>query len=167
MKKEILSTPAGDIVLIVHGNQLFYCNWDNDDCKKKELEAEKKISGEFATEAKDEEEEILMKRVKEEMNEYFAGMRREFDLPIRLLGTPFQQKVWEGMLNIGYGQVVTYGGLAKAIGHEKGVRCVANACGRNPLAIIVPCHRVVASNGKPGGYTGGLDKKEMLLSLET
>jgi methylated-DNA-[protein]-cysteine S-methyltransferase len=102
-----------------------------------------------------------------QLAEYFAGARRAFDLPLDLRGTPFQLRVWEALLRIPYGETRTYGQLAAQIGHPGAARAVGAANGANPVAIIVPCHRVVASGGGLGGYGGGLDRKEFLLGLES
>lgn len=101
-----------------------------------------------------------------EIQEYLRGKRREFSLPICPAGTDFQMRVWEELRRIPYGRTITYLQLAERIGNPKAVRAVANACGANPLPIIIPCHRVIASGGKPGGYTGGLDIKINLLDIE-
>jgi methylated-DNA-[protein]-cysteine S-methyltransferase len=102
-----------------------------------------------------------------QLAEYFAGARRAFDLPLDLRGTPFQLRVWQALLRIPYGETRTYGQLAAQIGHPGAARAVGAANGANPVAIIVPCHRVVASGGGLGGYGGGLDRKEFLLGLES
>ncbi|WP_054948561.1 methylated-DNA--[protein]-cysteine S-methyltransferase [Numidum massiliense] len=105
--------------------------------------------------------------VLKQLDEYFAGKRCYFDVPIAFLGgTSFQQKVWQELLNIPYGEVRTYKEIAQAVGIPKAVRAVGGANNRNPLSIIVPCHRVIGSNGALVGYGGGLEKKEYLLRLE-
>lgn len=104
----------------------------------------------------------------EELEEYLKGVRKDFtiyDLTC-LKGTDFQKRVWQELLNIPYGQTRTYKEIAKAIGNERAVRAVATAIGKNPLMIIIPCHRVIGSDGKLRGYAYGLDIKENLLSLE-
>lgn len=101
-----------------------------------------------------------------QLEEYFSGKRCTFDLPLHLVGTPFQKKVWRQLMKIPYGQTVSYAELARRIGRPKAYRAVANACGQNPLPIIVPCHRVIASGGKLGGYSGGLKRKRWLLRHE-
>lgn len=101
-----------------------------------------------------------------QLREYFAGVRKEFDLPLRLEGTEFQQAVWYELLKIPYGQTRTYGQIAAAIGKPKAVRAVGAACNRNPIWIIVPCHRVVGANRNLTGYAGGLSMKLTLLDLE-
>jgi methylated-DNA-[protein]-cysteine S-methyltransferase len=102
-----------------------------------------------------------------QLSEYFAGTRKIFNLPLKLSGTDFQKSVWEALLDIPYGQTATYGGIAKMIGKKKACRAVGMACHRNPVSIVVPCHRVVGSNGNLTGYGGGIDVKAWLLELET
>ncbi|HSP84459.1 MAG TPA: methylated-DNA--[protein]-cysteine S-methyltransferase [Psychrobacter sp.] len=102
-----------------------------------------------------------------QLTEYFEGDRQDFDLPIDAsLGTNFQQRVWQALQDIGYGETISYATLADRVDSPKGFRAVAQANSRNPFSIIIPCHRVIASDGKLGGYTGGLDKKTHLLALE-
>ena len=108
----------------------------------------------------------LIKRCQEELREYFAGERQMFDLPLAPQGTAFQQRVWQALLTIPYGEVRSYGDIARQIGDPKASRAIGGANNRNPIAIIIPCHRVIGANGRLVGYGGGLDKKEMLLSLE-
>ena len=98
--------------------------------------------------------------------EYLEGKRKEFSVPIRIGGTEFRMKVWNEMRRIPYGETVTYKELARRIGSPDACRAVANACGANPFPILIPCHRVVASGGRIGGYTGGLDIKIRLLEIE-
>ncbi|MCI8332056.1 MAG: methylated-DNA--[protein]-cysteine S-methyltransferase [Clostridiales bacterium] len=100
-----------------------------------------------------------------QIREYLAGCRREFDLPLRPSGTPFQQRVWSALLNIPYGEVRTYTEIAAAIGSPRAARPVGSACGANPLFLLVPCHRVVAKHGI-GGYGGDVARKRQLLLLE-
>ncbi|WP_411842067.1 methylated-DNA--[protein]-cysteine S-methyltransferase [Salinicoccus sp. HZC-1] len=103
-----------------------------------------------------------------ELDEYFAGKRSHFDVPINLAhkGTSFQQKVWHRLYEIPFGETISYKTLAIDCGGPNYSRAVANANGKNPISIIVPCHRVIAHDGSLGGYTGGLDKKEALLGIE-
>lgn len=101
-----------------------------------------------------------------QLDAYFAGALRSFDLPLDLQGTPFQLQVWRALLEIPYGETVSYGEQARRIGNPKGVRAVGLANGRNPISIIVPCHRVIGKNGSLTGYGGGLDRKRFLLELE-
>lgn len=108
----------------------------------------------------------LCNRVIAQLGEYFAGQRREFDFPLAPLGTPFQQKVWKALLSIPYGETRSYKQLAVSIGNPKACRAVGLANNHNPIAIAIPCHRVVGSNGALVGYASGIDKKKMLLDLE-
>lgn len=101
-----------------------------------------------------------------QLMEYFRGTRRVFCLPLDLSGTDFQKKVWRRLMKIPYGQTVSYAELARAIGRPKAYRAVANACGQNPLPILIPCHRVIASDGKLGGYSSRLKRKRWLLRHE-
>lgn len=101
-----------------------------------------------------------------QLDEYFSGNRVNFDLMVRPEGTLFQKQVWEEMQKIPFGETVTYAELAKRVGRPEAWRAVANACGKNPIVIVIPCHRVVGSYGKLGGYSGGLDKKQWLLQHE-
>jgi methylated-DNA-[protein]-cysteine S-methyltransferase len=101
-----------------------------------------------------------------QLREYFAGRLFHFDLPLEMIGTGFQQRVWRLLLEIPYGETRSYGEIAARIGDVKAVRAVGAANGRNPIAIVVPCHRVIGANGKLVGYGGGLGMKRMLLHLE-
>jgi O-6-methylguanine DNA methyltransferase len=101
-----------------------------------------------------------------ELNEYFAGERREFSTPLDLRGTDFQLACWRALLEIPYGETRSYADVARAIGHPQAFRAVGMSNNRNPVAIVVPCHRVIASGGSLCGYGGGLDIKRMLLDLE-
>ncbi|GKX65747.1 methylated-DNA--[protein]-cysteine S-methyltransferase [Inconstantimicrobium mannanitabidum] len=114
---------------------------------------------------KRQETELLMQAIKQ-LNEYFSGSRNFFDLPLEPEGTEFQKKVWNALKEIPFGETRSYGEIAKKIGNEKAARAVGMANNKNPIMIIIPCHRVIGSNGKLVGYAGGLDIKEKLLNLE-
>ena len=101
-----------------------------------------------------------------QLGEYFAKQRRAFELPLRAAGTPFQQQVWAALRDIPYGQTRTYGQIAAAVGRPKACRAVGMANNRNPIMIIVPCHRVIGADGRMVGYAGGVWIKEALLRLE-
>ena len=114
-----------------------------------------------------ESEEIApLQQAMDELRRYFAGVPLQFSCPLDLHGTPFQVAVWQEMFRIPYGETTTYGDLAKAIGRPAAARAVGAASGANPVAIIVPCHRVVGSNGSLVGYGGGLPTKKWLLAME-
>lgn len=108
----------------------------------------------------------LLIRLEEELREYFEGKRTIFTLPLAPYGTPFQTKVWETLRIIPYGETISYAEEAKLFGNAKAIRAVASANGRNPISILIPCHRVIATGGGLGGYSGGVWKKEFLLALE-
>lgn len=110
---------------------------------------------------------LLLSTIKQ-LQDYAAGQQQSFDLSLDMtVGTPFQQQVWQALQSIPYGETISYADLAKTIGKPTAYRAVANANGRNPFSIVVPCHRVIASGGSLGGYTGGLDKKQFLLEIES
>lgn len=111
-------------------------------------------------------ETSLIKNTKQQLDEYFAGKRKKFDIPIKLEGTDFQIKVWKELLKIPYGETCSYLDIAKRIGNPKASRAVGMANNKNKIIIIVPCHRVIGSNKKLVGYACGLDVKEKLLELE-
>ncbi|MEU3244086.1 MULTISPECIES: methylated-DNA--[protein]-cysteine S-methyltransferase [unclassified Streptomyces] len=111
-------------------------------------------------------DDTLLPEVKRQLTAYFAGDLKEFDLPMRLAGTPFQRSVWEQLVRIPYGEIRSYGELADALGNPKASRAVGLANGRNPVGVIVPCHRVVGADGSLTGYGGGLDRKRRLLDFE-
>jgi methylated-DNA-[protein]-cysteine S-methyltransferase len=143
-----LHTPIGQIVLEADGDVLIGLRLPND-----------------AGLGRRDEETPVLKEAATQLQEYFAGERTGFDLRMELDGTPFQREVWAELARIPYGETISYGELARRVGRPKGPRAVGQANGRNPIAIIVPCHRVLASSGI-GGYGGGLPCKRALLALE-
>ena len=149
-------SPLGKLLIGESGNAIVYCQWEDS------------VDERFiATWEEDKERQnALLTLACRQMSEYFAGKRKAFDLPIRLNGTPFQQIVWKGLQQIPYGETLSYAGLARQIGREKAARAVGNANNHNPLMIIIPCHRVVASNGEISGYAGGIVRKAWLLEKE-
>lgn len=108
----------------------------------------------------------FLAQAERELREYFEGRRRKFSVPLDFDGTEFQRKVWRELAKIPYGKTISYSDLAARIGHDRAVRAVGTANGRNPLSIVVPCHRVIAANGALGGYTAGLKVKSELLAIE-
>lgn len=123
----------------------------------------------FVKEENDEIQKIVPPSLKDagnELIEYFSGSRKEFSIQSIAKGTPFQESVWQELVKIKYGETASYADIANRIGNPKSVRAVANANARNPLSIIVPCHRIIGSNGKLTGYAGGLWRKEWLLNRE-
>lgn len=121
----------------------------------------------FVSEVEEEKTSEIIEQCKKQLEEYFLGNRKDFDLEIKFLaGTEFQIKVWETLRKIPYGSTVTYKWVAEEVGNVKAVRAVGGANNKNPIAIIVPCHRVIGTNGKMVGYAGGIEKKEHLLKIE-
>ena len=108
----------------------------------------------------------LLREARAQLRAYFSGKLRRFDLPLGAEGTPFQRAVWGALVTIPYGERRSYGDLARTLGKPKATRAVGGANNKNPIAIVVPCHRVVGSDGSLTGYAGGLPKKEFLLALE-
>ena len=109
----------------------------------------------------------LLRRTIRELTEYFAGERKRFDIPLAPEGTRFQQSVWRAIGTVGFGETITYGELARRAGCPSSVRAAGAATGRNPLTIVVPCHRIIGANGSLTGYAGGLHRKRALLALES
>ncbi len=108
----------------------------------------------------------ILQAAQTQLDEYFAGKRRRFDLPLELTGTAFQVKVWKELIKIPFGQTISYTQLARQVKNPRACRAVGSANGKNPLCIIVPCHRVIAADGAIGGYSGGIAQKRQLLELE-
>jgi methylated-DNA-[protein]-cysteine S-methyltransferase len=152
-----MPTPVGILTLVASDRGLRAVMWPDERDGRVPLPA---VSG-----AGPAAERILTEAVRE-LDEYFAGERTEFDLPLDPVGTPFQQQAWEVLRTIPYGQTMSYGEQAARLGDRNKSRAVGAANGRNPISIIVPCHRVVGSTGKLTGFAGGLDAKEWLLRHE-
>ncbi|NJL30083.1 MAG: methylated-DNA--[protein]-cysteine S-methyltransferase [Thermoanaerobaculia bacterium] len=132
------------------------------DHRPRELEAAQRRFGRVALAP----EHPLLERLHSQLGEFFAGRRRELDLPLDLAGTAFELEVWHELVRIPYGETRSYEDVALAIGQPGAQRAVGLANGRNPVAIVVPCHRVINKNGKLGGFGGGLARKRFLLALE-
>ena len=124
------------------------------------------ISSQYQPEIGEEKETETIRRAYAQIKEYLDGNRKTFDLPLAPKGTKFQKQVWQALSDIPYGQTRTYKEIAVAAGNPKAVRAVGMANNRNPLIVVVPCHRVIGSDGKMLGYAAGVDKKEFLLRLE-
>ncbi|PSF11793.1 cysteine methyltransferase [Marinobacter fuscus] len=157
------TTPWGEMLLGSYEQQLCLCDWRGR-AKRQAVDARlmKGLGASYV-----EQEDDLLNRARQQLNEYFAGQRRTFDLPLMLVGTPFQKQVWSALQQIPYGTTASYRQLAELLGEPKAVRAVAGANGANALSIFVPCHRVIGSDGRLTGYAGGLAAKTALLSLET
>ena len=118
------------------------------------------------TEMEEENLNLVLKECKVQLYQYFSGKRKEFDIPIKQEGTEFQQKVWNELLKIPYGKTVSYNSIAESLGDKNSIRAVGAANGKNQISIIVPCHRVIGSDGSLTGYAGGLGRKKWLLNHE-
>ncbi|WP_336937607.1 methylated-DNA--[protein]-cysteine S-methyltransferase [Acinetobacter modestus] len=150
-----MDSPVGALKLVAHDHALVAVMWDNEDHKRVRL-----------AELIEDRQHPMLYKVKQQLEQYFAGQRQQFDLPLDFQGTTFQQQVWQTLLTIPYGETRSYKEIAVQLGNEKAVRAVGAANGKNPISIIAPCHRVIGSSGALVGFAGGLDKKQILLSLE-
>ena len=146
--KKIIETPIGKIYIAEENNKIIEINLDS---KKNNYEIKNTK---------------VLNLAEKQLLEYFEGKRKKFDLPLKLKGTPFQEKVWNELLKIPYGETRTYGEIAKNIEKPKAARAVGMANHNNPISIVVPCHRVIGVNNRLVGYGLGLDKKQYLLELE-
>lgn len=167
IKKSILATstiqtPLGNMFCAATQKGICMLSFFEEKNLKKQLE---KIQKFFDTEAIP-AHNIYFEQLQKELDEYFEGRREEFTVPMQLVGTAFQQSVWKILMKIPYGETISYKEEAQLLKHEKAVRAVANANGQNMIAILIPCHRVIQTNGSLGGYAGGIDKKQALLALE-
>ena len=149
----VMSTPIGELTLVGDGEALTGVYMEDQRHRPPLDPAAARNDGPFAV-------------ARRQIGEYFAGERRAFELPLRTAGSEFQQLVWRALGAIPYGRTVGYGELARAIGRPAASRAVGLANGRNPISIVVPCHRVVGASGSLTGYGGGLERKRFLLDLE-
>jgi methylated-DNA-[protein]-cysteine S-methyltransferase len=149
---KIISSAVGALVLVADGQCLRAVLWHRDYLSFP-------IGSENVTHP-------ILEKTETQLREYFSGKRSEFDLPITFSGTTFQNKVWRALLTIPYGRTESYEGLARQIGSPKACRAVGAANGKNPLSIVVPCHRVIGKNGKLVGFGGGMGAKSTLIEIE-
>lgn len=161
----LLETPLGTLRLISDGKALsaieFQHQHQNQAQNQAQNQSQSQTQGAIATNA-----EQLLDQAAKQLSEYFGGRRRLFELPLCATGTTFQHSVWQALQAIPYGEVRSYRDIAISLGKDNAVRAVGAANGRNPLPIIVPCHRVIGSNGSLTGFAGGLKAKKLLLELE-
>lgn len=148
-KRKTIQSPLGSLTLVEEDGALVQLSFDG-----------------YTVLESEEVDSPLLREAERQLASYFAGQLQVFSLPLCTRGTPFQEKVWCALQKIPYGETRTYGELAAMIAQPTAARAVGGANHRNPLAIIIPCHRVVAAHGGLGGYGGGLDKKQWLLALE-
>ncbi len=157
-----LTTPLGPMLAIASDTELHLLEFTDRRMLATQLERVRKLFGAVITPGPSK----VLARTEQELAEYFAGTRRTFTIPLALKGTPFQEKVWQQLLRIPYGETRSYEALARAIRHAGAQRAVGTANGCNRIAIIVPCHRVIRSDGTLSGYGGGVWRKQRLLELE-
>jgi methylated-DNA-[protein]-cysteine S-methyltransferase len=149
-----ISTPVGDMLLAAGEEAIVALVWNKSELKRIGLEASA------------ESDSPLLRKAEKQLAEYFSGKRKSFDLPLSLNGTAFQKSVWEALRKIPFGKTWSYQELARRVGSPRAVRAVGSANGKNPVCILIPCHRVVRLSGEIGGYAGGVRNKEILLELE-
>lgn len=150
-----IPSPTGDLTLIASDPGLAAILWDDDPA----------MQACYSPRRQDRHHPVIAATIRQ-LDEYFAGMRTTFDLPLDPVGTAFQRDVWRALLTIPYGETRSYADIARAIGRPTATRAVGAANGRNPLPIVTPCHRVIGSNGTLTGFGGGLPNKQLLLALE-
>ncbi|MGC3820507.1 methylated-DNA--[protein]-cysteine S-methyltransferase [Acinetobacter sp. G11] len=151
-----MASPVGNLKLVANDTALVAVLWENENPKRVRL-----------AELIEQTHHPILLETQKQLSEYFAGKRQQFDLPLDFEGTEFQQKVWQALLTIPFGETRSYRDIAEQVGNVKAVRAVGAANGKNPISIIAPCHRVVGVNGKLVGFAGGLDNKDILLKLES
>ncbi|WP_257274277.1 MULTISPECIES: methylated-DNA--[protein]-cysteine S-methyltransferase [unclassified Endozoicomonas] len=155
-------SPVGELMLGTFDQQLCLCDWRY---RKKRLRIDARVKNGLKAEYVEKDDEVI-EYTRQQLEEYFRKERNTFSVPLLLVGTAFQKQVWQALQDIPYGVTTTYAGLAESIGNRNALRAVANANGANGISILIPCHRVIASNGELQGYAGGKPAKEKLLNLE-
>ena len=161
-----LSIKLPTITLVAHKGCLIALDWQTQKILQQLTAQAHYIQSKDLADSVDDDAKVLRNTISQ-LDEYINGQRQVFDIPLDLsTGTPFQQTVWEALLKIPYGKTISYAKLANHIGQPTACRAVANANGKNPISLIIPCHRVIASNGSLGGYTGGSAIKQTLLDIE-
>lgn len=156
------SSPCGEIVLASMGDRLCLCDWNEMPCAERN---KRRLVRMLGAEFREELSEVLL-RTKRQLDEYFAGRRTSFDIPLLMMGTDFQKRVWNTLLEIPYGEVRTYKEIAMRVNNLRGVRAVAQAIGANGISIFIPCHRIIGSDNTLTGFAGGLEAKRILLERE-
>lgn len=163
IKTKRYESPCGTLLLGSFDDKLCLCDWQ---VEKHRDHVDRRLKRILNAEFEEGTSEVIEKAVKQ-LDEFFAGQRKEFDVPLLFTGTDFQKAVWNELLEIPFGMTVSYGEMARRIGMPKAVRAVANANGANSMSIFAPCHRVIGSDRSLTGYGGGLAAKQFLLELET
>ena len=156
------SSPAGELILGDYEGRLCLCDWR---FRAKRHVVDRRIQGMLNAEYKKEVTPLHNETIRQ-LDEYFNGKRKSFELPLQLCGTPFQERVWKALMEIEFGKTSSYAALSKKLGDPLAIRAVAGANGANAHAIIIPCHRVTGSHGELTGYAGGISAKKKLLKIE-
>ncbi|MDE7160901.1 MAG: methylated-DNA--[protein]-cysteine S-methyltransferase [Muribaculaceae bacterium] len=156
-------SPCGPLVLGATEGSLCMCDWERG---RHATSVARALSSSVPFDRADSLSDVLAGAIRQ-LDEYFAGERKDFDVPLLLTGTPFRMAVWRALREVPYGQTLSYSALARRIGRPAAVRAVASAVGANPISIFVPCHRIIGASGALTGYAGGLDAKRRLLALES
>jgi methylated-DNA-[protein]-cysteine S-methyltransferase len=151
----MIHSPVGNLKLVANYKALVAVLWENENPTRVRL-----------SELVEKHAHPLLMKAEQQLNEYFTGRREDFSIALDMAGTPFQKSVWEALLAIPFGQTKTYLDVARHLGNPQATRAVGAATGRNPVSIIVPCHRVIGSTGKLTGFAGGLEAKAYLLLME-
>ncbi len=155
-------SPYGELILGSHKGKLCLCDWKH---RKSRTSIDKRLCSSLEAVYEDGSTDVIEK-TKNQLDEYFADERTEFEIPLMYVGSTFQKDVWKALLDIPYGKTTTYKKLSVKLGNELAIRAIASANGANAISIIVPCHRVIGTNGKMVGYAGGISAKRKLLQLE-
>ena len=151
-----IDTPVGRLTLVAnHKKKLTAIRWQKDD-----------PNGENPEHLAEDDQDPVLLKTEQQLREYFEGERQIFSVDLEFIGTEFQKKVWNALLTIPFGETRSYGDIARQIGNSKSVRAVGAANGKNPISIVIPCHRVIGSSGKLVGFGGGMENKALLLNLE-
>jgi methylated-DNA-[protein]-cysteine S-methyltransferase len=162
IKTEYFKTPIGELILGSFNDKLCLCDWRYRKMRSSiDSRLTKGINARYV-----EESSAIVDETKSQLTQYFKGEKQKFEIPLLLIGTDFQKEVWNALLEIPYGKTNTYLQLAKELNNENAIRAVAAANGANAISIIIPCHRIIGSNGDLVGYAGGLEAKMKLLKLE-
>jgi len=156
-------SPVGEIILGSYENRLCLADWRY---RKMRSAIDQRLQKGLKSQYVEQGSEVIERAISQ-LDAYFSLERKEFDVPLLMVGTEFQESVWHGLMQIPFGKTASYAELAKMIGNEKAVRAVASANGANAISILIPCHRIIASDGTLAGYAGGLPAKKKLLALES
>ncbi len=156
------ASPCGRLVLASVDNRLCLCDWLEQPCAtRNKRRLARLLNAEFTTHPS-----VVLEQTRAELDEYFSGERKKFDIPLHPVGTDFQKRVWQALLEIPYGQTRSYKEIAQIVNNPKGVRAVAGAIGANGISILIPCHRVIGANHLLTGFAGGIEAKRRLLEIE-